>query len=108
VHQGEIWLERSHMGTLMGEMIRGAHPGDPHAERIAALTGRERDVIALVGEGLRNDAIGARLSLREKTVRNHLTSIYEKLGVKDRLELAIYAHRHRLATFEPPPAPDAS
>ena len=51
----------------------------------------------LVGEGLRNDAIARRLDVREKTVRNHLTVIFDKLGVQDRLHLAIYAYREGLA-----------
>ncbi len=99
VHAGEIWLERSQMGTLLTEMLAKKRHQDEDTRRIATLTERERAVITLVGQGLRNEEIGVRLVLREKTVRNYLTSVYEKLGVKDRLELAIYAHRRHLASL---------
>jgi len=54
-------------------------------------------VVRLVGEGLKNGAIAERLSISEKTVRNHLTTIFEKVGVEDRLHLALYAYRRGLA-----------
>jgi DNA-binding NarL/FixJ family response regulator len=59
------------------------------------LTAREREVMRLVGQGLSNRAIGARLTLMEGTVKNHLHSIYEKLGVKNRTELALLAQGRR-------------
>jgi DNA-binding CsgD family transcriptional regulator len=65
------------------------------------LTGRERDIIALIGEGLKNKQIAERLYISEPTVRHYLTSIFEKLGVKDRQGLIVYAYQHGLAK---PPA----
>ena len=53
-------------------------------------------MIAAVGEGLKNKEIGERLFISDITVRHHLTSIYSKLEVSDRLELIIYAYRHGL------------
>ncbi len=67
------------------------------AVKIAQLTDREREVIALVGEGLKNKEIADRLFISDITVRHHLSSIFSKLEVKDRFELAIYAYRHGLA-----------
>jgi two-component system response regulator FixJ len=64
---------------------------------LGSLTQREREVIVKVGEGLKNKAIAARLFIAEVTVRHHLTEIYSKLGVSDRLELVIYAYIHGLA-----------
>ena len=55
------------------------------------------EVIVLLGEGLKNKDIADRLSISETTVRHHLTSIYNKLALSDRLELIIYAFRHNLA-----------
>jgi len=71
----------------------------PHAEaaKIATLTACERQVITLVGEGLRNKQIAQRLFISETTVRHHLTLIFRKLGVAERLELIMYAYRHGLA-----------
>lgn len=67
------------------------------AVNIAQLTDREREVVALVGEGLRNQQIADRLFISVITVRHHISSVFSKLEVKDRFELAIYAYRHGLA-----------
>lgn len=75
-----------------------AEPTTPdEAARIAQLTEREREVIGLIGEGLRNQQIADRLSISVITVRHHLSSIFAKLDVGDRFELAIYSYRHGLA-----------
>jgi two-component system, NarL family, response regulator LiaR len=53
----------------------------------------------MIGQGLKNQTIADRLCISKATVRHHLTSIYAKLSVGDRLELAIYAYRNGLASF---------
>ena len=80
----------------MSDTEGGTQP-KAEAAKIATLTARERAVIALVGEGLGNKQIAQRLFISEITVRHHLTSIFSKLGVAERLELVIYAYRHGLA-----------
>ena len=65
--------------------------------KIARLTGREREVIELVGQGMRNQQIADKLCISVITVRHHLTSIFKKLEVGDRFELAIYSFRQGLA-----------
>ena len=72
-------------------------PSPDEAARIAQLTEREREVIGLIGEGLRNQQIADRLSISVITVRHHLSSVFSKLDVGDRFELAIYSYRHGLA-----------
>ena len=99
VHAGEVWLERSMIATVLNE-ITHKNEGQqtrPEAAKIATLTPREREVITLIGEGLRNKQIAQRLFISETTVRHHLTSIFSKLHVSERLELVIYAYRHGLA-----------
>jgi len=76
----------------------GAKPLDLEAARITSLTNREREIISLVSQGLKNQQIADRLFISEGTVRNHLTAIYEKLGVTDRFGLIIYATRRSLDT----------
>jgi two-component system, NarL family, nitrate/nitrite response regulator NarL len=100
---GEVWLDRALIARVLGELTRGgpAPPADPEAAKIAALTAREREVIALVGQGHRNRQVADRLCIAEATVRHHLTSIYAKLHVADRLALTIYAYRHGLAAPRP-------
>jgi DNA-binding NarL/FixJ family response regulator len=96
VHQGEVWLDRLMMGSVLDEMTQ-AQETDPDKARIASLTDREREVIALIAEGLKNKEIGKRLFISETTVTHHLSSIFSKLGVSDRLELVIYAFSRNLA-----------
>jgi len=103
VSGGDVWFNRSMMMKVIEATVRStaAQQPDPEAAKIAALTEREREVISLVGEGLKNKEIASRLrpSISETTVRHHLTSIYDKLDVSDRLELVIYAYIHGLATL---------
>ena len=96
VHAGEVWLERAMVASVLDQMRQGSPPPNPEAAKIATLTAREREVITLIGQGLRNRQIAERLFISEVTVRHHLTSIYTKLGVSDRLELVIYAYQHGL------------
>jgi DNA-binding NarL/FixJ family response regulator len=101
VHAGEVWLERTMIAHVLGQMTRRQSPPqhDPEVAKIATLTAREREVIVLIGEGLKNSQIAKRLFLSEVTVRHHLTSIFGKLAVHDRLELVIYAYQHGLVSI---------
>lgn len=96
VHAGEVWLDPETAAQILGRLRQDKR--DPEAERIASLTQKERVVIgALVkGEGLPNKVLADRLCMAEHTLRNHLTSIYSKLGVRTRLALYMYAIEHRL------------
>ena len=96
VYEGEVWIERSMMGSMIQELNKPT-PVDPEVTKIKSLTDREREVIALVGEGLKNKQVGERLFISETTVTHHLSSVFDKLDVSDRLELIIYAFRHGLA-----------
>jgi two-component system nitrate/nitrite response regulator NarL len=97
VHQGEVWLDRSMMGSLLNEMTQAAEKIDPSDAKISGLTPREREVIALIAEGLKNKQIAERLFISDTTVTHHLSSVFSKLGVSDRLELVIYAFANKLA-----------
>jgi DNA-binding NarL/FixJ family response regulator len=93
VAAGELWFEPDLLRAS-----RGPHgPGAVAAQPFASLTVREREIVGLVGEGLRNEEIARRLGITEKTVRNHLTAVFDKVGVSGRLELAVFAYRHGLA-----------
>lgn len=61
-------------------------------ERLAVLTGREREILALVGQGLNNDEIGAKLFLSPATARTHVSRILVKLGARDRTQLVVMAY----------------
>lgn len=100
VHAGELWLDRAKTAAVLSRAMQRGR--DPEALKIGSLTKREREIVGLVGEGLRNSAIAVRLFISEATVRNHLTSILSKLELSDRFDLAVYAFRHELI-----PTPDA-
>ncbi len=96
IHSGEAWFDRSILGAVLGRNPAN-HANQQRDARIATLTARERGVIALIAEGLKNKQIAERLFISETTVTHHLSSIFSKLGVSDRLELVIYAFAHKLA-----------
>jgi DNA-binding NarL/FixJ family response regulator len=74
---------------------KGAHQAG--AMKIARLTNREREIIHLIAEGLKNKEIARRLSISPATVRHHLSAIFAKLDVADRLKLVVFAYRNGLA-----------
>jgi DNA-binding NarL/FixJ family response regulator len=86
------------MGSVIEDFTKPS-PADPEEAKIQTLTNRELEVITLVGEGLKNKQIADRLFISETTVTHHLSSVFSKLEVSDRLELIIYAFRHRLASM---------
>jgi DNA-binding NarL/FixJ family response regulator len=71
--------------------------GAPDASALAPLTPREREVLALVGAGLTNDEIGARLHLSPLTAKTHVSRIMTKLAARDRVQLVIVAYETGLA-----------
>lgn len=86
---------------------RGESPLDPKAARVLIegsaarssepdLTEREREVLALLADGLANKQIGRRLGITERTVKAHLTRVYSAIGVSDRTSAAVWAHQHGL------------
>ncbi len=98
IHAGEAWLDPTIMAGVLNEMSGKSKKKDREAEKIATLTNREREVVALVGKGIKNKEVAERLFISETTVRHHLTSIFDKLEVSDRVELLLYAMRHGLAS----------
>jgi DNA-binding NarL/FixJ family response regulator len=96
VNAGEIWLDRAATARLLAEFSRTGDAGAFETPSSGRLTLRERQLIAVVGEGLSNSEIAERLRISEATVRNHLTSIFRKLGLHSRFELVMYALRHDL------------
>lgn len=103
VHDGEVWLDRTLLAQVLGTLTCGgpAQPrhADPHQQRIATLTTRERQIVGAVVRmaGKKQLTIAGELGLSENTLRNHLTTIYSKLGLHGRLELHLYAVEHGVA-----------
>jgi DNA-binding NarL/FixJ family response regulator len=99
VYAGEVWLDRTMIASILNTRAHASQSQEQNARmaKIATLTEREREIVGLIGEGLRNKVIAERLVISEATVRNHLTSIFAKLGVDDRFELVVFAYRYQLA-----------
>lgn len=100
VHEGELWIDRGATSRIFMEMARqkAADRNDPDLSKIATLTTRERQTITAVASDASapGKVIASRLCISEHTLRNHLTSIYNKLGLSNRLDLYAYATRHSL------------
>lgn len=105
VHAGEVWLERGLLGDVLSQLTSAAPPPpppkpavDPNTRRINSLTPRERAIVATLSRdaSAKLFAIAERLSMSENTLRNHLTTVYSKLGVRGRLELHLFATEHHL------------
>jgi DNA-binding NarL/FixJ family response regulator len=96
VHRGELWLGRESMGRVLVHLRSNGAPRDADNDKFASLTPREREIVEQLANapGADNRRLAARLSIGEHTLRNHLSRIYDKLGVPNRLELFLYAQRH--------------
>ncbi|MFP4344525.1 MAG: response regulator [Anaerolineales bacterium] len=99
VARGESWLSPA----VAREVIaRAVTPQELPSEGVLEpLTPRESEVLSLLAQGLDNAAIAERLVVTKRTVQNHVSTIYSKLGVSSRTQAALYALRHGLAQIEP-------
>src|SRR5271165_4770693 len=94
VHGGEIWLDSHTTAAVMrqfaapGEVAGG---GSGKTRERSPLSQREREIVQLVAQGYKNKEMAEKMFISEQTVKNHLHNIFDKLGVSDRLELALYA-----------------
>jgi two-component system, NarL family, nitrate/nitrite response regulator NarL len=104
VHQGEIWIDRSSTSRIFNELSRKkvADLDDPEQRKIASLTRKEKLTVAEIASDAtaNTKTIATRLYISENTLRNHLTSIYAKLELSNRLELFVYANKHGIHKIE--------
>jgi two-component system nitrate/nitrite response regulator NarL len=94
VAEGEIWLDNRMTAEVIEAFKKSSESGQRREKPL--LSAREKEIVQLVAQGFRNREIGEKLFISEQTVKNHLHNIFDKLGVSDRLELALYAIHHRL------------
>jgi DNA-binding NarL/FixJ family response regulator len=102
VHAGEIWLDSNTTAAVIRQF---ASPMDSSLGQVGAstkpreraqLSQREREIIVLIAQGYKNKEIAEKMFITEQTVKNHLHNVFDKLGVSDRLELALYAIHNSL------------
>ncbi|HUB81914.1 MAG TPA: response regulator transcription factor [Bryobacteraceae bacterium] len=106
VHAGEIWLDSHTTAAVIRQFVAADDTPPPAAVPQAAnrdrerspLSQREREIVALVAQGFKNKEMAEKMFISEQTVKNHLHNIFDKLGVSDRLELALYAIHNNLHT----------
>ena len=94
VNSGEIWLDSLTTAAVMRQFSTGlesAGGGGGKGRERSPLSAREREIVALVAQGYKNKEMAEKMFISEQTVKNHLHNIFDKLGVSDRLELALYA-----------------
>ncbi len=104
VHAGEIWLDSHTTAAVMRQFASPSDVGAPSSMRArdrSPLSHREREIVALVAQGYKNKEMAEKMFISEQTVKNHLHNIFDKLGVSDRLELALYAIHKGLHAEEP-------
>ena len=95
VNSGEIWLDSLTTAAVMRHFSTGQEqgngPGGGKGRERSPLSTREREIVVLVAQGYKNKEMAEKMFISEQTVKNHLHNIFDKLGVSDRLELALYA-----------------
>jgi DNA-binding NarL/FixJ family response regulator len=103
VHAGEIWLDSHTTAAVMRQFATGGEEQPPSVTSTSSrererslLSSREREIVALVAQGFKNKEMAEKMFISEQTVKNHLHNIFDKLGVSDRLELALYAIHNNL------------
>jgi two-component system, NarL family, nitrate/nitrite response regulator NarL len=94
VMEGEFWVGRESVSSLVN-LLREAM-ASPQRPKKFGLTSRELEVVAAIVSGFTNKDIAQKFAISEQTVKHHLTSVFDKLGVSNRLELALFAVNHRL------------
>lgn len=101
VFAGEIWLDSTTTAAVIRQFASpaefpAAHSNGKTSRERAQLSQREREIIVLIAQGYKNKEIAEKMFITEQTVKNHLHNVFDKLGVSDRLELALYAIHNSL------------
>ena len=105
VAAGEPWLENEAVHWVM-EAFRGHNLRPSGARPKVQLTPKETLIVSCVTQGMKNKEIAVRVGTTEQVVKNYLRKVYDKLGVADRLELALYCLSHHVVDgVKPPPVP---
>jgi DNA-binding NarL/FixJ family response regulator len=94
VATGESLIDQDVATRLLQDMARKTAPGSSGA---ALLTDREREILEAIASGLANKEIADKLTISERTVKNHITNIFKKIDVHDRTQAALFAIREGLA-----------
>lgn len=100
VFDGEVWLNQKLLAQLLDNKFNQSNgkDGTRNFFKVDELTKREVEVVQMIGLGLCNKVIAQKMYISEATIRHHLSSIYSKLQIEDRLNLAIYAYKRQIVS----------
>jgi DNA-binding NarL/FixJ family response regulator len=95
---GQLWVGEEKVADMMDILRNCLPPAEPAqgAKKTFGLTARELDVVGSIVSGFTNREIATKFSISEQTVKHHLRNIFDKVGVSNRLELALFAINHGL------------
>ncbi|MEI6914396.1 MAG: response regulator transcription factor [Armatimonadota bacterium] len=96
VNSGQVTVEEPSLSLLLSRLFGRSLPESSQPR----LTDREKDVVQALALGKSNKEIAVWLAIAEQTVKNHVSHILEKLGLEDRVQIVVFAARHRLVSFE--------
>jgi two-component system, NarL family, nitrate/nitrite response regulator NarL len=96
VMNGDYWVGHERVQDIVAQLRRNEDESARGLTPASRLTRRELQIVAAVVEGSSNKDVGQQFGLSQQTVKNHLSHIFDKLGVSNRLELALYAVHHKL------------
>ena len=100
VMNGRFWVGQTEVKDLMEALRYYVASADEDSKKQFGLTSRERDVVSAITVGFTNREIAEKYSISEQTVKHHLRNIFDKTGVSNRLELALFAIKHGLVSTE--------
>ena len=96
VMDGQYWIGKESISDLVRALRNDSSPDGPTKQKRFGLTPRELEIVTLVVAGYSNPDIAQRFSISGQTVKHHVSNIFDKLGVSNRLELALFAVNHKL------------
>jgi two-component system, NarL family, nitrate/nitrite response regulator NarL len=96
VMAGQYWIGKQSAATLSQAMKQCRNCANPGPKKKFGLTPREMDIVRAVASGYSNSEIAGQMSISEQTVKHHLTNVFDKLGVYNRLELSLFVFNHGL------------
>jgi DNA-binding NarL/FixJ family response regulator len=107
VMAGEYWVGHDRVHDIVQHLRAATSKADSPATPAQMLTRREMQIVSAIIEGASNKDIGRQFNLSEQTIKNHLSHIFDKVGVSNRLELALYAVHHKLLLQKPGTSPES-
>ena len=102
VHGGEALLSPTITRRLVEDLAARTDPSRRSTTQLAALTPREREVLALIARGLSNGEIAKRLDLSQATVKSHVDRLLTKLGLRGRVQAVVFAYEHGIVVAGDP------